>query len=469
VPCLHDGEAVVWDSLAIAVHLAERHPQMWPDERAARAWARSISAEMHSGFATLRSEMTMCIRERVDVRPWSEALAADIARVVEIWTDTRRRFGRVGPYLMGDFSLADVFYAPVAFRFQTYEVEPAGVAGEYLDALLAHPFVREWESDALVGDPLDVREVTGVVSYAPGELVLTARSGTRLAEIEDVLAAHGQMLAFEPPHHGEGATLGGVIASGFSGPRRPHAGAARDFVLGTRVIDGTGTALTFGGQLIKNVAGFDVSRLMTGALGTLGVITEISLKCLPRPKVETTRVVQCDAARALALMNEWGGKALPISATCFHDNLLHVRLSGAPPAIAAAVPIIGGDEVDGASFWRALRDQTLDFFRPAIAGDAMLWRLCVRSTSPATPWLADTLVEWGGALRWLVAGTPLDADALRAWASEHGGHATLFRGNDKSAGSFQPLPAPMLALHERLKQVFDPHRILNPGRMYASL
>ena len=328
---------------------------------------------------------------------------------------------------------------------------------------------KDFYGDALVGDPLDVREVSGIVAYAPGELVLTARSGTPLAEIEEALAAHGQMLAFEPPHHGEGATLGGVIASGFSGPRRPHAGAARDLVLGTRVIDGTGTSLAFGGQVIKNVAGFDVSRLMTGALGTLGVITEISLKCLPRPKVETTRVVQCDAARGLALMNEWGCKALPISATCFHADRLHVRLSGTPPAIAAATPVIGGDEIDGRGFWRALRDQSLDFFRPAIAGDATLWRLSVRSTAPSTPWPVETLVEWGGALRWLVAGTPLDANALRGWASEHGGHATLFRGKDKSAGSFQPLPAPMLALHERLKQVFDPQHILNPGRMYAAI
>ena len=327
---------------------------------------------------------------------------------------------------------------------------------------------KDFYGDALAGDPLDVREVNGIVAYVPGELVLTARGGTPLREIEDALAAHGQMLAFEPPHHGEAATLGGIVASGFSGPRRPHAGAARDFVLGTRVIDGTGTSLAFGGQVIKNVAGFDVSRLMTGALGTLGVITEISLKCLPRPKVEATRVVQCDDAQALTLMNAWGGKALPISATCLHRNTLYVRLSGAPAAVADAVQVIGGDEIDGADFWRALRDQTLDFFRPALDGNAALWRLSVRSTAPTTPWPVDTLIEWGGALRWLVTPTPLDAQALRAWASAHGGHATLFRAHDKSVGSFQPLPAPMRALHERLKQVFDPHGILNPGRMYGT-
>ena len=327
---------------------------------------------------------------------------------------------------------------------------------------------KDFYGDALRGDPLDVREVRGIVAYAPGELVLTARAGTPLVEIEDALAAHGQMLAFEPPHHGEVATLGGVVASGLSGPRRPHAGAVRDFVLGTRVIDGTGTSLAFGGQVIKNVAGFDVSRLMTGALGTLGVITEISLKCLPRPKVETTRVVRCDATQALRMMNEWGGKALPISATCFHDGTLHVRLSGASAATAAAAPAIGGEEVDGAGFWRALRDQALDFFDAATAGQATLWRLSVRSTAPPTPFDADTLIEWGGALRWLVCTVPLDPRAVRAFATEYGGHATLFRARDKSAGAFQPLPPPMLALHERLKQVFDPHGILNPGRMYAA-
>jgi glutathione S-transferase len=154
VPALHDGDTQVWDSLAIAEYLAERHRGMWPESAVARAWARSIACEMHAGFGALRNEMAMCIRERVDVRPWSDALSANIARVVEIWTDTRRRFGGPGPYLMGEFSLADVFYAPVAFRFQTYEVEPAGVAGEYLEALLAHPFVREWESDALAEEEI---------------------------------------------------------------------------------------------------------------------------------------------------------------------------------------------------------------------------------------------------------------------------------------------------------------------------
>jgi glutathione S-transferase len=149
VPCLHEGEVVVWDSMAIAGYLAERHPEMWPSDIAARAWARAISAEMHSGFSTLRSETTMCIRERVDVRPWSDALAADIARVVRIWDESRRRFGAGGAFLCGRFSIADCFYGPVAFRFRTYGVDVDGVARAYLEALLGHPFLREWEQAAL--------------------------------------------------------------------------------------------------------------------------------------------------------------------------------------------------------------------------------------------------------------------------------------------------------------------------------
>jgi len=326
---------------------------------------------------------------------------------------------------------------------------------------------KDFYGEALVGEPLDLRVVAGIVSYAPGELVVTARAGTLLAELEAELAAHGQMLAFEPPHHGPAATLGGVIAAGFSGPRRPHAGAARDFVLGVRVVDGTGTSLAFGGQVIKNVAGFDVSRLMTGALGTLGVLTEISLKCLPRPQVETTRIVECEGADALRMMNAWGGRPLPISATCYHAGKLSIRLSGAAPAIASAAPIIGGSEVHGGEFWRALRNQTLDYFAAANRGDAALWRLSVRSTAPWTPWPVDTLVEWGGALRWLVVREPLAPASIRTWAVEHGGHATLYRAADKSAGVFQPLAEPIAALHRRLKQVFDPHGILNRDRMYA--
>ncbi len=328
---------------------------------------------------------------------------------------------------------------------------------------------KDFYGEALAGDPLDVRALRGIVTYEPAELVVTARAATPLVEIEDVLAAHGQMLAFEPPRHGADATLGGIVAAGLSGPRRPHAGAVRDFVLGVRIVDGTGEALRFGGQVIKNVAGFDVSRLMTGALGTLGVLTEISLKCLPQPKVESTRVVDCSGADAIRLVNEWGGKPLPISATCFHGGRLWVRLSGAPAAIDAARSTVGGADIDGATFWRDVRDQALDYFAPAVQGDANLWRLSVTSTAPWTNLPGEQLIEWGGALRWVLAREASAGTALRAWAAQHGGHATLYRGRDKAGGAFAPLSETMLGLHRRLKDVFDPKRVLNRGRMYAAL
>ncbi|HET9748197.1 MAG TPA: glycolate oxidase subunit GlcE [Casimicrobiaceae bacterium] len=316
------------------------------------------------------------------------------------------------------------------------------------------------------GELLDVRDVRGIVSYAPAELVVTARGGTPLVEIEDALAEHGQLLAFEPPRFAAGSTLGGVVASGLSGPRRPYAGSVRDFVLGTRVIDGTGASIAFGGQVIKNVAGFDVSRLMTGALGTLGVLTEISLKCLPKPKVEATRALACDVPTALRLMNEWGGKPLPISATAHHDGMLRVRLSGTAAGVANAETTIGGEAIDGDGYWTALRDHTHDYFRPAIDGGAQLWRLSVRSTAPICDVPGDAMIEWGGALRWLVCSPTTDAVRIREWASGNGGHATLFRAADKAPGVFQPLAPPLAQLHARLAHVFDPHGILNPGRMY---
>ena len=315
---------------------------------------------------------------------------------------------------------------------------------------------KDFYGETSVGDIVDVRALNGIVAYAPGELVITARAGTPLAAVEHALAEHDQMLAFEPPHHAAATTLGGVIAAGFSGPRRAQAGAARDFVLGVRIVDGTGEALAFGGQVIKNVAGFDVSRLMTGALGTLGVLTEVSLKSLPRPRAETTRVLECDGPSALQRVNAWGGHPLPVSATCHVDGRLWVRLSGAPAAIASAARDIGGEETDGAAFWRAIRDQTHERLSAGSASGATLWRLSVRSAAPWLDAAGEQVIEWGGALRWLVTREPASASRLRDWAAANGGHATIYRGADKSAGAFHPLPAPLVALHRRLKQVFDP-------------
>jgi len=317
--------------------------------------------------------------------------------------------------------------------------------------------------DAGEAQVLDMAGCSGIVAYEPRELVLTVRAGTRLAEVEAALAAERQMLPFEPPHFepAGNATIGGIVATGLSGPRRPYAGAVRDFVLGTRVVNGKGEALAFGGRVIKNVAGYDVSRLMTGALGTLGVLTEISFKVLPVPAAEATLAFALSQADAIDAANRWAGQPLPLSACAWSDGTLRVRLSGAPPAVDAAKAKLGGDEdAAGARFWSDLREQRLDFF----AGEAPLWRLSVPQT--AAPLMPDhpQVVDWGGGVRWVRG--PLDPFTVRSTVERVGGHATLFRGGDKSVGVFHPLPAALLKIHRRLKAAFDPAGILNPGRMY---
>jgi glycolate oxidase FAD binding subunit len=218
---------------------------------------------------------------------------------------------------------------------------------------------------------------------------------------------------------------------------------------------------------MKNVAGFDVARLMTGALGTLGLLLEISIKCVPLPKAEATRVFECSADEAIRMTNDWGGKPLPLSASCYHAGRLAIRLSGAAPAIEAAVRRLGGSASgDGEAFWRSVREQTHPFFAPAVGGASALWRLSVKPTAPYADLGGEQMVEWGGALRWLVAGERTDASRVRAWAQASGGHATLFRSADKSAGAFHPLNETMLGLHRRLKAAFDPVGVLNRGRLY---
>lgn len=323
---------------------------------------------------------------------------------------------------------------------------------------------KDWYGQTLAGEILDTRAHSGIVDYEPTELVITARCGTPLAEIEAVLAEQNQMLAFEPPHFGDGATFGGAIASGLSGPRRASAGAVRDFVLGAVLMDGKGEVLTFGGQVMKNVAGYDVSRLLAGSLGTLGLMLQHSVKVLPRAPREVTLRFAISEIDALRRLNEWGGQPLPISASCWHDGVLTVRLSGAKAAVDAAAVALGGEGVpDGVAFWAGLREQQHPFF----AGDGSLWRLSVPSTTGAIVLRGTQLIEWGGAQRWL----KVDADAamarnIRRAVAAVGGHATLFRGGDKGVGVFQPLAPAVAAIHQRLKAAFDPSQIFNPGRMY---
>jgi glycolate oxidase FAD binding subunit len=325
---------------------------------------------------------------------------------------------------------------------------------------------KDFYGQELAGTVFGTGEYSGIDDYDPTELVITARCGTKLAEIETALADRRQMLAFEPPHYGADATLGGCVAAGLSGPRRPHGGALRDHVLGVRLLDGRGDDLSFGGRVMKNVAGFDVSRLIAGSLGTLGIILEVSLKCMPLPRAETTVMFEFSAADALRKINEWSALPLPLSASCWHDGRLSVRLSGADSAVTAAQRRLGGEPAtEAAGYWRAIREQQHDFFQ--VASGAPLWRLSVRSTAPHAELGGEQLIEWGGALRWICASPQEHGDRLRIWATEQGGHATLFRSADKSVGAFHALAPPLLALHQRLKSMLDPAEIFNRRRMYA--
>ena len=311
------------------------------------------------------------------------------------------------------------------------------------------------------GESLGLSEHRGIVSYEPTELVITARAGTPLRAIEAALAEHGQMLPFEPPHFGEHATLGGTIACNFSGPRRPYTGAARDFVLGCKIINGKGELLRFGGEVMKNVAGYDVSRLMCGALGTLGVLLEVSLKILPQPEAETTLVMETPIADALARMHAWARLPLPISAAAHDGVRLHVRLSGTPDGLRAAQHRIGGEPSgDGLTFWHALKEHRHAFFddpRP-------LWRLSLAFDTAPLALGGEWLYEWGGAQRWLLSTVP--AAEIRGAVAALGGHATLFRRGPVDQDVFHPLPDGLMGVHRKLKHAFDPHGILNPGRLY---
>jgi glycolate oxidase FAD binding subunit len=323
---------------------------------------------------------------------------------------------------------------------------------------------KDFYGEHLEGEVLELGSHRGIVAYDPSELVITARCGTPLSQIEAALAAAGQFLPFEPPAFSGDPTVGGLIAAGLSGPRRPYAGAARDFVLGARLLSADGELLRFGGQVMKNVAGFDVARLLCGSLGILGIITEVSLKVLPLPRAEETLRLELGIAAACAAFDGWAGQPLPLSAAAWHEGCAWVRLSGAAPAVHAARARLGGERMAAdvaASFWESVRHCALPLFT-----QPRLWRLSLPAATGELPQLpVPDLVDWGGTLRWYSGDAELD---YRGVAAAVGGTALCWRGAAPHR-RFHPLSAASRGLHQRLKERFDPRGIFNAGRLVPGL
>lgn len=318
-------------------------------------------------------------------------------------------------------------------------------------------------NEVSVDRTLDVSGHTGIISYEPTELVVTVRAGTPIVELEKLLAENQQKLPFEPPVYSQNSTIGGAIASGLAGPSRIFSGSVRDNVLGVRILNGEGKILQFGGQVIKNVAGYDISRLMVGSLGSLGVILDISIKVTPKPAKDITIAIETDIKKAITLFNQWRPTPLPISASCFYDDCLYIRLSGGHQSIAEYRQQVPGDVLnDGDEFWSAIRNQTHEFFNDA---DKPLWRLSVPPSTPAISQVDDlTMIEWNGAQRWIRSNMP--PQIIRNIASKHRGHATLFRGDLPGVNAFMPQPEALTKIQQNIKKALDPQNIFGNGRLY---
>jgi glycolate oxidase FAD binding subunit len=314
---------------------------------------------------------------------------------------------------------------------------------------------------------LDLSVHRGVIRYDPAELVVTARAGTPLADINALLERHGQCLPFEPPAFGARATLGGTIAAGLAGPARAARGPVRDYVLGARLLTGDGRVLHFGGEVMKNVAGYDVSRLLAGSLGILGAILDVSLKVLPRSTAALTLRMGVDAGEALAQLQRCARSGMPLTAGFWCDGMLSLRFEASPPSLETIAASVPGERVPAADaqvLWTDVREQHHRFFART---DTNLWRYWVPPTSPVCGWPVERLaLEWNGAQRWITGDPCDDADGVAR------GVRTLFRSDVRGCRVdevFAPLPAPLLRLHHSIKAAFDPQRILNPGRMYRDL
>ena len=345
---------------------------------------------------------------------------------------------------------------------------------------------KDFYGGAHAGELLETRGLRGIVAYEPSELYVTVRAGTPLAELEAALAAQGQHLPFEPPHFSAGAataegseaTCGGMLACGLAGPARASVGSVRDHVLGVSMLNGRGELLVFGGQVMKNVAGYDLSRVLAGSMGSLGLIVDMSLKVLPLPRAQASLRFEAGQAAALSMLARWNAQALPLNASCGVEQegrpLLTLRLRGAEAAVRSACASMGGEVLapDSAErFWADCRDQRLEFFNPGAASDLALWRLSIAPTRPALALPQAQLIEWHGGLRWLWAPTS-ESVAIRAAAAQAGGHATMFRAPSDAAkahGVFHPLSPATLNIQQELKRQFDPAGIFNPGRLYPGL
>lgn len=331
------------------------------------------------------------------------------------------------------------------------------------------------------GQRLSTAALTGIPAYEPSELVVTVAAGTPLAELEALLAEHGQCLPFEPPRFGDPAlsggrgagTVGGMVAAGLSGPSRAAVGGLRDYVLGATLLNGRAERLHFGGTVMKNVAGYDVSRLLAGSMGMLGLICQVSLKVLPVAQATATVRLETPMADAIERLNQLGGLPLPLNASAWWDGMLVLRFTGAAAAVHSACLRVGGERIapeTAAAFWAGLRDHRDEFFvgaATAVDQGANLWRLSVPSTTAPLALSGEQLIEWGGAQRWVCTTAP--AGTLRELAASAGGHATLFRGLDKRAGAFAPLSPPLARIHAELKKAFDPDSVFNPGRLISTL